>query len=270
MNRTFIKPPEAAKLAGIPRHKIYQDMRRGVLGVSADAYGKVQLDADEVARVYGIAPAEMAAVLSKRPSAVVNKKLDTLRFRIELLGIQPPIWRELLVPARYTFWELHVAIQDAMGWLDYHLHEFHVPSEGVSPAVFGIPLDEDFAESEPTRPGWEYPVVDYVSSPDTVMRYNYDFGDDWEHSVRLLSVEPREIGRKYPRCTAGERACPPEDCGGVSGYTELVYALLDPSHDEHAQMMEWIPQGWMPEAFNLSAVRFSNPKRRWNRTFGEG
>ena len=76
---------------------------------------------------------------------MVNRRRDTLRFRIDLLGIQPPIWRELLVPARYTFWDVHVAIQDAMGWLDYHLHEFHVADEGASPAVFGIPLDEEFA-----------------------------------------------------------------------------------------------------------------------------
>lgn len=201
---------------------------------------------------------------------MVNRRRDTLRFRIDLLGIKPPIWRELLVPARYTFWELHVAIQDAMGWLDYHLHEFHVAEEGAPPAVFGIPLDEDFAMSEPVRLGWEYPVVDFVCAPDTVMRYDYDFGDAWTHSVRLLSVEAREAGRQYPNCPAGERACPPEDCGGVFGYSELVDALLDPSHDEHAQMMEWIPRGWMPEAFDPSAVHFSNPKLRWKRSFGEG
>jgi hypothetical protein len=267
MNRTFIRSNEAAKLTGISRARIYQDMRRGVLSVSVDAHGKVQLDVGEVARVYDLDPAKLAEMMSEMPSPAVSKRLDVLKFSIELLGIQPPIWREVLVPARYTFWELHVAIQDAMGWLDYHLHAFHVQTEEASPAVFGIPLDED---SEPTWPGWEHSVVDYVSAPDTVMRYDYDFGDGWTHSVRLLSVEPREIGQKYPRCTAGKRACPPEDCGGVTGYTELVYVLLDPSDDDHEQMMEWIPQGWMPEMFDPSAVRFSNPKRRWKRAFGEG
>ena len=103
---------------------------------------------------------------------MVNRRRDTLRFHIELLGIQPPIWRELLVPARYTFWELHVAIQNAMGWHDYHLHEFHVETERGPPAVFGLPDDEGFAMSEPARPGWEYSVVDFVSVPNTVMRYD--------------------------------------------------------------------------------------------------
>ena len=270
MDRTFIKPPEAAKRAGIPRPKIYQDMRSGALSVSADPQGKVQLDADEVARMYGISPAVMTEGLTEERSTRINRRRDVLRFRIELLGIQPPIWREVLVPARYTFWELHVVVQDAMGWLDYHLHEFHVSNEGAPPAVFGIPEDGGFAMSEPVRPGWEYSVVDFVCAPETVMRYDYDFGDSWTHSVRLLSVEPREAGQKYPRCTAGERACPLEDCGGVDGYAELVDALLDPSHDEHVRMMERIPPGWMPEAFAPMAVSFSNPKLRWKRAFGEG
>ena len=91
MKRTFIKPPEAAKLAGIPRHKIYQDMRRGMLSVSADANGKVQLEADEVARVYGIPPAEMADGLIEKRSTMVNRRRDIVRFRIALLGVQPPI-----------------------------------------------------------------------------------------------------------------------------------------------------------------------------------
>lgn len=83
-------------------------------------------------------------------------------------------------------------------------------------------------------------------------------------------MESREVGQKYPCCAAGRRACPPEDCGGVPGYAGLVDALLDPSHDEHVQMMEWIPQGWMPETFAPAAVRFSNPQRRWKRVFSQG
>jgi len=157
-----------------------------------------------------------------------------------------------------------------MGWLDYHLHEFHVSTERASSVVFGIPDNDDYIMSAPVRPGWEYSVVDFVSAPNTVMRYDYDFSDAWRHSVRLLSVEAREAGRKYPDCPAGERACPPEDCGGIDGYAELVDALLDPGNDDHAQMMEWIPRGWMPETFDSSAVLFSNPKLRWKRAFNGG
>ena len=201
---------------------------------------------------------------------MVNRRRDVLRFRVELMGIGPPIWRELLVPARFTFWELHVAIQDAMGWWDYHLHEFHLAMEGERPpVVFGIPLDTDFEESYEVRAGWEYAVVDFVAEPGAVMRYDYDFGDGWNHSVRLLAVEARETGQKYPRCTAGERACPPEDCGGTDGYFDLVHALLDPSHPDHQQMNDWIPRGWTPEMFNPTAVHFDNPRVRWKRAFTE-
>ena len=201
---------------------------------------------------------------------VVNRRRDALRFHIVLLGIEPAIWRELLVPARYTFWDLHVAIQDAMGWRDYHLHEFHVStSGGSSSVVFGIPDDDGFDLGYEVHEGWEHAVVDFVSEPGTVMRYDYDFGDGWSHSVRLLEVEAREKGKKYPRCTKGERACPPEDCGGIGGYRELVDALLDPSHPEHELMNEWIPRGWTPETFVPSTVRFYNPKIRWKWAFGE-
>ncbi len=71
------------------------------------------------------------------------------------------------------------------------------------------------------------------------------------------------------RCTKGERACPPEDCGGVSGYRELVDALLDPSHPEHALLNEWIPRGWTPEVFVPSRVHFDNPRIRWKWAFAE-
>ena len=156
-----------------------------------------------------------------------------------------------------------------MRWGD--LHEFHVATEdGASSVVIGIPIDDEFESGHQVHAGWEHAVVDYVSEPETVMRYDYDFGDGWTHSIRLEGVEAREIGQKYPRCTAGERACPPEDCGGIGGYDELVHALLDPAHPEYAQMGDWIPRGWMPEAFKPAAVRFDNPRARWKRAFGGG
>ena len=113
----------------------------------------------------------------------MNRQRDALRFRIELIGIRPPIWREILVPARYSFWDLHVAIQDSMGWWDSHLHAFRQRVENRhGGAEIGIPTDDDFME---VSAGWEVPVVEYFSEPGDRMLYEYDFGDGWEHAVVL-------------------------------------------------------------------------------------
>ena len=169
------------------------------------------------------------------------------------------------MPARYSFWDLHVAIQDSMGWWDSHLHAFRQIVENRHGGVeIGIPTDDDFRE---VTAGWQVPVVEYFFEPGERMLYEYDFGDGWEHDVVLLAIEPRVKGQKYPQCLAGERACPPEDCGGVPGYERLVTALLDPEDDEHEDLMEWIPSGWGPEQFEPARVRFDNPTRRWKRAF---
>ncbi len=108
-----------------------------------------------------------------------------LRLRIELEGSAPSVWREIVVPSSYSFWDLHVAIQDAMGWLDYHLHAFRIrdpKTRGV--AEIGIPFDDDFND-RPVLAGWEVPILSYLSKPGASAEYEYDFGDGWSHRVLL-------------------------------------------------------------------------------------
>jgi len=199
---------------------------------------------------------------------MIDRRRDILRIRVELTGILPPIWRELLIPAAYSFWDLHVAIQDSLGWLDYHLHEFRFGSgERGDQVLIGIPSDEAWENAPEVLPGWEIPVIEYLSQPGDQAEYEYDFGDGWLHAVKLISVEPRLKGTRYPQCVAGERACPPEDCGGTHGYQELLEALFDPAHPDHTSMSRWIPKGWGPELFSPAKVRFDNPRRRWERAF---
>jgi hypothetical protein len=113
------------------------------------------------------------------------------QFKITLRGIRPPIWRRIQVPEHCTFCGLHVAIQDALGWLDYHLHVFHVvnPKTGVKEEI-GIP-DEDYAwDVHEIRPGWELPISRYFTAENNKCLYIYDFGDDWEG----LSFEEKCLG----------------------------------------------------------------------------
>ena len=144
-------------------------------------------------------------------------KDQAMQFKVSLNDIRPEIWRRIQVPASYSFWDLHVAIQDAMGWKDCHLHQFTVRTRGAeSPPIFGIPVDK-FVGRRGVLPGWEHLIAIYFSPESAEADYWYDFGDDWNHVVLLEEVLPKVLGQKYPVCTGGARACPPEDCGGPPG-----------------------------------------------------
>ena len=189
------------------------------------------------------------------------------QFKISLDTIQPEIWRRIQVPADYTFWDLHVAIQDSMGWLDYHLHAFRLPAGGDLVWEVGIPHEED---SERVLPGWELALSDYFSGGTTLAEYEYDFGDGWLHTVTLEETLPRETGSEYPRCLAGGRNCPPEDCGGAMGYQYFLEAVLDPGHQEHQEMLGWVGDNFDPERFDPNQISFDDPNERWHIAFGDG
>jgi hypothetical protein len=194
---------------------------------------------------------------------------EVLQFKITLRGIRPPIWRRIQVPRAYTFWDLHVAIQDAMGWQDYHLHQFELSHGQGRPGVrIGIP-DEESEFGRRTLPGWEVSVVRHFSAPGQKATYRYDFGDDWEHEVLLEATPPAEKGVEYPRCIKGKRACPPEDCGGPYGYPEFLEAVKDPADPRHEELLEWIGGAFDPEAFDPGQVVFDDPKQRWETAFSE-
>lgn len=192
----------------------------------------------------------------------ITPDMLVFEFTILLTNVEPFVWRKIEVPATYSFWDLHVAIQDAFGWLDTHLHEFMVVDpETRQQDRIGIPDDEDV--DDPVEPGWELPLVEYLSEHDQrVMTYLYDFGDDWCHAVMLNGAHMREAGVAYPRCTGGARACPPDDCGGPHGYTQLLAALADPSHPEYGSYRDWVRPGFSPEAFDPASVEFDDPEKR--------
>jgi len=162
------------------------------------------------------------------------------QFKISLLGIRPTIWRQIQVPDSYTILDLHNAIQGAMGWDNFHLYKFTM---GIN--------DYD-AMPEGRR------IKSVFSLENCRAYYEYDFGDCWEHEVLLEKILPSVPGVKYPICIAGKRACPPEDCGGTPGYSNLLRIIKNHRHAEYKNIMEWLGEKFYPEKFNPKDVCFDS------------
>lgn len=195
-------------------------------------------------------------------------KKQVFQFYVEMPDITPKIWRRIQVPGHYNFWDLHVAIQDAMGWLDYHLHHFTIRGKGKrTEALIGIPDFEGIGDLPEVFPGWEIPLYLYFNALGVEANYLYDYGDDWMHRVKLEGYMYKEKGVKYPVCVGGERACPPEDCGAVPGYYNVLETLANPKHPDHRDMRTWVGKDYDPEKFNPETVRFDNPFKRWENAF---
>lgn len=194
------------------------------------------------------------------------KKSSVLQFKITLQDIEPVIWRRIQISDACTFWDLHVAIQDAMGWQDCHLHHFEVTDPATnSKQLMGIPADENFDhEIYRTLPGWNYRAKDYISK-NNKMLYLYDYGDGWCHLIEYEGLQEKQLKKKYPACITGERACPPEDVGGIPGYFNFLEIINDKNNDERRSMLQWVGGKYDSEKFNAKKVKFDNPKIRWKR-----
>lgn len=190
---------------------------------------------------------------------------NVLQFKITLKHIKPPIWRRIQVPETYSFWDLHTAIQDAMGWYDEHLHEFvntNCYKDKRSSILIGLSEGNKYIRNEKNK------IAPYFSEPKAKMLYQYDFGDGWEHDILLEKILPRENGVDYPICLTGKRACPPEDCGGVYGYYQILGALsgakeLNIDDEDDEDLLEWLGDDYDPEDFDPEKVIFDDPAKRW-------
>ncbi len=186
----------------------------------------------------------------------MNERLYLLR--IQLLDIEPAIWRRFVVPASITLDRLHDVIQIVMGWTDSHLHEFTIGNKRYT----------EYPESkEDGLVCGRYRLGDLIKQKGRTFSYLYDFGDSWEHE--LVFEESRYVSsglRTELACLGGERACPPEDVGGVPGYFEFCKALQDPSHEEHESYMEWSGGDFDSERFDTESVNWELMKYlRWSR-----
>ncbi len=185
-----------------------------------------------------------------RPSRLSSKgtKPGLYQFKITLLGIEPAIWRRIQV-TDCSFDKLHEHIQTAMGWTNSHLHLFDINGKHCGdPELLG----DGFEYVDSTRT-----LLSDLLPQDRkrlAFSYVYDFGDGWEHEVLFEGCPPFDPKAKYPLCLEGERACPPEDCGGVGGYADFLEALGDEQHNDHEDMLEWISGRFDSEAFDAAGA----------------
>ncbi len=194
------------------------------------------------------------------PRHRLPKKTDTVfQVKITLKGIDPPIWRRIQT-TDCTLGELHEVIQVTMGWEFEHLYQFHIG--GVRYADLGMASFDDVEDAFDTKlsevlpPGNRRPRFDY----------EYDFGDEWFHQLIVEERFPPEKGVKYPICVAGQRACPPEDCGGPWAYPEFVEEISNPDHRRHGEMLEWVGGEFDPERFDRDAVNGELRRMRIKKT----
>jgi len=141
--------------------------------------------------------------------------------------------------------KLHGVIQCVMGWTDSHLHQFTIDGN-----EYGT-LDED-GDNGDLLDERDFTLGDLISGGR--FQYQYDFGDDWEHVLEIEQTLPRDASIRYPVCIGGERACPPEDVGGIFDYKRFLKAISDPRHREHKHYREWIGGDFDPEEFDLNSV----------------
>ena len=209
---------------------------------------------------------QLPAVDTVLSSRIKTRFNTVFQFKIALLDINPSLWRRIVVPETCSFWDLHVAIQDSMGWMDCHLHEFEMnnPKTGKKDHI-GIPPEDYFEDDPEVFPGWKKKIAAYFTLDNASATYRYDFGDNWRHEVVLEKIEPRATGVSYPVCIGGERSCPPEDCGGTHGYRELLEIIMDPAHERYGEMTTWAGATFDPECFDPKKVRFDDPAKRLKR-----
>jgi hypothetical protein len=183
---------------------------------------------------------------------------EAIQLKISLENISPEIWREILVPKNYTFYQLHYAIQIAMGWTNSHLNEFIVKGYKIGILYDGMEeYDDELLDSK------EIKIMSIIFEPGESFIYHYDFGDGWKHIVTIEKFVMLEDAEQLPFCIAGELKCPPEDCGGIPGFYNFLSIVSDKSHPEYKETKYWVGGKYNRNEFNQDKVnkKLRNIKR---------
>lgn len=177
------------------------------------------------------------------------------QIQVVLKGSKPKIWRRILVNSDVLLVDLHRIIQTTMGWTNSHLHAFSDGIEEYSPKEFEVEFAED---SRVVR------LDEIMKAEGSKIDYEYDFGDGWEHELVLEKIQIPGPQIQIPTCIAGKRNCPPEDCGGIWGYSDMLKILKQPHHAEYESYVEWLGGDFDPEHFDIDGIN----KRLKQKDFG--
>lgn len=188
--------------------------------------------------------------------------VSTYQLKIVLVGTRPPVWRRLQVPSNSNLGWLHAVLQVAMGWTNSHLHHFLTEDGRYSDPR----NNEDLFVGEEPDQNESKATLQQIAPEGAKFTYEYDFGDSWGHKIIVEKILPPDAAvATTALCVDGARACPPEDCGGVWGYAELLKTLKNPKHAEHERMKEWIGGSFDAEAFDVDNVNLWLRKLKWPR-----
>jgi len=178
------------------------------------------------------------------------KKIQVLRnilqIKIALAGAKPAIYRTILIEDDRTFYDFHHIIQIVMGWENYHLFQFFAGKDVISDPT--LLEDDDILNSKEIR------LKQLFLEVGDKMKYEYDFGDGWIHNIRLEKILPFNLTETYPTCIKGKRRCPPEDCGGIWGYEDLIEIMADKKHPEYKETKSWLGGVFDPEEFDIQYI----------------
>ena len=176
---------------------------------------------------------------------------NLLQLQITLRGIRPKIWRRFLVSEFWTFDKLYKIIQKVMGWENYHIYEFNVDGN-----EFGYVNNDSLDSGPDLKNSKKARIFEYAGSIGQKFLYKCDLGDSWEHEVTVENIFKEEMGQKIPICLEGERACPKEDCGGISGYEHLTKILKtgERSMNKHSKQLKSWMGDWDSERLNIKKI----------------
>ena len=186
-------------------------------------------------------------------------KKQIYQMKISLKGSKPLVWRRFLVKSHITFQLLHETIQEIMGWTHTHLYEFNFGKIIITDAE----SIQESSNSENEIDSAKTKLEDLISEEKEKISYTYDFGDDWGHEIIVEKILPDNSDLKNPVCLAGKNACPPEDCGGIYGYFELLDILKNPKHPEYDERLEWLGENFDPAEFDMETANKTLSQLKW-------